>query len=199
MTRTILQMIQIGSVVCFTLISGGNASAEEPSCKGDQLAVAASAMRNAKKALDRSIEALKAPQESDQVRLSTWLGVRSSSDVDKVRLVLQKVRVFADGATFLCAVKTDMALGDVFAYVRPDTSFVIVLGDFFFAAKDTGYSAKLGVLIHEMSHFTLAGATKDPKIYGPDEAKKLAANDPKAAQNNAENIEYFVEAVNFRL
>ncbi|WP_375338077.1 M35 family metallo-endopeptidase [Bradyrhizobium japonicum] len=48
-----------------------------------------------------------------------------------------------------------------------------------------------------MSHFTLAGGTKDPKIYGPDEAKKLAASNPAAAQRNAENLEYFVEALVF--
>jgi hypothetical protein len=52
---------------------------------------------------------------------------------------------------------------------------------------------------YEMTHFTLAGATKDPKKYGPDEAKRLAASNSIAAQQNAENFEYCVEALVFGL
>jgi peptidyl-Lys metalloendopeptidase len=97
--------------------------------------------------------------------------------------------------TFQCAVRTDIKLGDVYAYVNPQKSFVIVLGRFFFAAANKGYSSRPGIIVHELSHFTLMGATKDPKIYGTAEALQLAAQKSAEARRNVENIEYFVEAL----
>ncbi|MCP1783899.1 M35 family metallopeptidase [Bradyrhizobium japonicum] len=119
------------AVLWSVLLSPAVGQADEPACKGNELAVANAAMAVAKKALDQAIAAVKNPQSADLDRLSTWLGVRSSSDAESVRGTLEKTRVFADGATFLCAAKTDIKLGDVYAYVRPDNSFVIVLGHFF--------------------------------------------------------------------
>jgi peptidyl-Lys metalloendopeptidase len=109
------------------------------------------------------------------------------------------MRAFADSVTFRCAVKTDIRLGDVYAYVDPNNSFNVVLGAFFFNSPDTGFCSKPGILVHEISHFTLAGATKDPKTYGPAEALSLARSSPEDAQHNAENFEYFVEALVFQL
>jgi lysine-specific metallo-endopeptidase family protein len=192
-----LLRVQVG--VLLLLMSASIGLAEEPPCTGNELSVAKASMADAKRALDQAISATKSTQKSDADRLNTWLGVRSSADAEKVRATLERTRAFVDGATFLCAVKTDIKIGDVYAYVRPTNSFVIVLGHFFFAAKDTGFSSKLGILIHEMTHFTIAGATKDPKIYGPEEAKRLAASSPTSAQQNAENFEYYVEALIFGL
>lgn len=69
------------------------------------------------------------------------------------------------------------------------------MGRFFFGAGEAGFSSKAGILLHEISHFTLAGATRNPKIYGTEEAKMLATTNPNAARMNAENYEYFVESV----
>jgi hypothetical protein len=89
-------------------------------------------------------------------------------------------------------------LGDVFAYVRPDQSFVVVLGAFFFRAPATGYDSRPGVIVHEMTHFVLAGATQD-HVYGRAGALQLAATNPGEAQRNADNYEYFVEATAYDL
>jgi hypothetical protein len=50
-----------------------------------------------------------------------------------------------------------------------------------------------------MSHFVLAGATRNPEIYGTTEAPKLAKDAPKSAQGNAENFKYFVDSLVSRL
>jgi peptidyl-Lys metalloendopeptidase len=173
----------------------GSARAQVAACSGTQLAAARAALTRTKVALDKAISAIDKPTQADVDRLGKWLGVRSSADAASVRQTLVQTRAFSDGVTFKCAVASNSKLGDFYAYVDPSKSFLIVLGDFFFAAADTGFSSKLGILIHEISHFTLAGATKDPIIYGTAEAQRLAAIDPAAARGNAENIEYFVEAV----
>ena len=172
------------------------AHAEEPLCIGSDLAKANAALDEAKAALDKAVAAIDAGTASDLNRLLIWFGAKSSADAKFVREKLVTSRVYADGATFRCAVNTDVTIGDVYAYVRPDKSFAIVLGAFFFNAPDTGFNSKRGVLVHEVSHFILAGATKDT-VYGVAEAKKLAKASPAAARNTADNYEYFVEATVF--
>lgn len=175
------------------------APAEEPRCAGDELRRAQAGLTAAKAALDRAIAAITAQAAPDVARLRTWLGVRSSAESDAVKALLRRARAFADGVTFRCAVRTDAELGDYYAYVDPQQAFVIVLGHFYFVAPDTGFSSKPGVIVHELTHFTLVGATQDPRIYGTAEARTLAQSNPAAAQRNAENYEYFVESVAFGL
>ena len=49
-----------------------------------------------------------------------------------------------------------------------------------------------GTLIHEASHFTQNAGTKD-HVYGQDDCKLLAQNDPDTAVDNADSHEYFAE------
>jgi peptidyl-Lys metalloendopeptidase len=171
-----------------------SATAEEPKCIGSNLSTAQSAMRNAERGLDTAIAALNNPSNSDLDKAAIWLGVHSSSDASEARDKLIRTRVYTTGAVFLCAVSTTIKLGDVYAYVRPDNAFAIVLGYFFFQAPSDGFNSQFGVLIHEMSHFVLAGATKDI-VYGLNGARNLASTNPSAARKNADNYEYFVEAL----
>jgi peptidyl-Lys metalloendopeptidase len=174
------------------------ARAQEPACTGSDLSIAQATMKDTKKALDFVNAGLSFPIKSVIEKAATWLGIRSTSDLDEASKVLNPIYAFADNAVFLCAVNTKIKLGDVYAYVRPDKAFAIVLGAFFFQAPQTGFDSKLGILVHEMSHFALAGATKDISS-GPTAAKALAATNPAAARRNADNYEYFVEAVIFNL
>lgn len=188
-----------GLVVVIALVFAARSYADEPLCVGDQLNTAKTVMKKARGALDKAIAAIDSKDDATSRKLIEWFGARSPADGGKVRQVLVASRVFADGAVYLCAVKSEVRLGEYYAYVRPDKAFVITLGNFFFSASDSGFSSKLGTLIHEMTHFTVVGATKDPKIYGVDEAKTLARTNPDEALKNAENIEYFVEAIYFGL
>jgi peptidyl-Lys metalloendopeptidase len=172
---------------------------EEPACQGTELQSARASLEAAKRGLDLAIVALDRPTNADMQRIQTWLNIRNSAEAQAVRQTLTRSRAFADGATFRCAVRSDARLGDYYAYVRPDRAFVIVLGAFFFTAPNQGFESKPGILVHEMTHFTLAGDTQDPRIYGPAEARNLARTSPADAQRNAENLEYFVESVAFAL
>lgn len=173
--------------------------ADEPTCSSKDSAIAQASMARAKKMLDDAIGAIDMGDSVTKSRLATWFGTQQAEGIATVRQTLVASRSFANGATYLCAVKSDARLGDYYAYVRPDKSFVITLGYFFFNAPESGFSSKPGVLVHELSHFALAGATKDPDIYGPDAAKSLALSNPERARSNAENIEYFVESNAFGL
>ena len=83
----------------------------------------------------------------------------------------------------------------------------------FWKAKNTGSDTKFGgelvpftstvtrskitvvtVIVHEQSHFTNNGGTED-KAYGQQGCKELAQASPEDATHNADNYEYFTEAV----
>jgi Lysine-specific metallo-endopeptidase len=178
---------------------GETALADEPACHGADLATAKAATRDAKAMVASAIAALDSPSAREQAIVAKWLNVRNSAEASDLKGRLSRIAQFADGATFQCAVRSDAELGDYYAYVHPDQSFVIVLGAFFYTAGESGFSSKAGIIVHEISHFLLAGASADPEIYGPAQAQALAKSDPAAAQRNAENIEYFVEAIAYGL
>jgi peptidyl-Lys metalloendopeptidase len=187
------------ALFCLVFAYGAARASDTPLCTGRDIASANAALRDAQTAMDNAIADIDSASEANALRLTTWFGANSSADAHAVRAVLVKARAYADGVTFLCSVSTSAALGDVYAYVRPDNSFAIVLGAlYFFQAPDRGFNSKRGVIIHEMTHFVLAGATKD-FVYGVDGAKTLASSSPPKARANADNYEYFVEATIFNL
>jgi len=179
-------------------LASAPASATPIACNAAQLNAAKGAMGEAKKALVLAKQGIDTGDPAVAAQMTKWFGVVNSAQAKQVSDRLAKIIVFTDGATYQCETAT-IELGDVYAYVTPDKSFLITLGDFFFTTPTTGFSSRMGTLVHEMSHFVLAGAARDPRIYGPGEAAQLAKSSPEAARNNAENIEYFVESVLFRI
>ena len=79
-----------------------------------------------------------------------------------------------------------------YAYVYPTRPYEIFVCKAFWSAPLTGTDSKGGTLIHEMSHFNVVAATDD-HVYGQTGARNLAASDPDAALDNADNHEYFAE------
>lgn len=129
--------------------------------------------------------------------LMTWMGVANAGQAGDVAKRLRVLSTWLAGATFLCD-KAEPA----FAWVYGAQPFLVRIGTAFMAAPKGGYSSKAGTLIHEVSHFLIAGASKDPPQrtgddYGTADALARAKNDPQAARGNAENLEYFVEATYF--
>ena len=57
-----------------------------------------------------------------------------------------------------------------------------------------GENSRAGTICHEMSHFTLAGGTKDI-IYGTQNCRRLAKLSPAKALSNADSFEFYVEGV----
>ncbi|WP_456842838.1 M35 family metallo-endopeptidase [Bradyrhizobium sp. USDA 4486] len=148
----------------------------------------------ARQAVTTAISAL----DSADDKATTWLGVHSSSDAQTAKGVLQRVLTLAGDPAYLCDNSTYPTLGDVYAHVLPSDPFVIKLGTFFWNAPDSGFDSKPGTLVHEMTHFGLTGATQDFAL-DVASSRALALTDPVAARGNANNYEYFVEAVAFDL
>jgi peptidyl-Lys metalloendopeptidase len=76
--------------------------------------------------------------------------------------------------------------------VYPTKAYEIFVCKAFWTAPATGTDSKAGTLVHEMSHFNVTAGTDD-HVYGQTAAKSLAASDPDAAIDNADNHEYFAE------
>jgi len=74
----------------------------------------------------------------------------------------------------------------------PNTDGVVYLCGAFWYAPNTGTDSKAGTLIHESSHFTAHGGTRD-WAYGQAACKNLAITYPDRAINNADSHEYFAE------
>lgn len=175
-----------------TTFSVPQARAAPIACTSSESGVARAATTKAREML---LKVSKLAEDEDPIaveRMTLWLGVNNSAQAKAVRVRLSSAWAWLGGVTFLCD-----ASDPAYAWVYSGQPFLIRLGKSFSAASDSGYSSKPGTLIHEVTHFLIAGASKDPPkrdLYGTVEALKRAKSDPGAAQINAENLEYFVEA-----
>ena len=125
---------------------------------------------------------------SDSAAARTTISTRIDKMLDLVRTRQHKdiQRAGFDKAQWI-------GYGSVFAYVRADDlKHQIFLGGDYHRAADTGTDSRVGVLLHEMSHFTSVGGTNDYK-YGQDECLELARRNPSNALNNADSFEYYIE------
>jgi hypothetical protein len=82
----------------------------------------------------------------------------------------------------------------IFAFVHPTDPTKVFLDRQFVLAPALGTNSRAGTITHEMSHFTIAGGTKD-HAYGTDKCRALAKTNPALALTNADNFEYYVEGV----
>jgi hypothetical protein len=176
------------------------AHAAPVACTASETAVAQKAATDARTAIAGAIAAIDSGDKAALDRLDRWLGAKNSAEAQAVKARLTKVGAWLVKPIFLCENQTQIRIGDVYAYVTPQKDFIITLTVHFFQALDKGaLESKLGVVVHEASHFDIAGDSKDPKVYGPKQALALAKSSPSQAQGNAENIEYFVESLHFKL
>ncbi|KAM5543347.1 hypothetical protein V8D89_003221 [Ganoderma adspersum] len=122
-------------------------------------------------------------------RSATWFGLFNPSRhrvaTDHFRRI--NANNFA-GFRYDCTCKRS----DVFAFVFANRFGTIFLCGQFWQAPLTGTDSKAGTLVHEASHFTVNGGTRD-FAYGPTAARRLALTSPNQAVFNADNHEYFAE------
>lgn len=163
-------------------------------CTDVQISAANSALSHAKSATDRAISAFDANGQDVKKQLVVWFGIPGDGSYQKVRNTLAKASSFFSGATFRCVAGSSPRKQDVYAFVNPGIPFTLALGSLFFDAQEIGYDSRLGVIIHEFTHFYLAGNTED-EAYGQDNAKRLAISNPEKAMKNADNYEYLVESL----
>jgi len=124
-------------------------------------------------------------------RYATWFGAYEASRYSTVSGHFTAIRNAVDTAspmTFNCTC-TDP---DVYAYVYPNSPYIIYLCGAFWSVPVTGTDSRAGTLIHETSHFTIVAGTVD-HVYGQSAAAALAISSPSQAIQNADNHEYFAE------
>jgi peptidyl-Lys metalloendopeptidase len=80
----------------------------------------------------------------------------------------------------------------VFAFVHPTDPSRVFVDVTFVRASRVGENSRAGTITHEMSHFLIAGGTKD-HAYGTTPCKALARRNPALALTNADNFEFYVE------
>ena len=169
------------------------AGAAPIACSVSQTTAAKDATSKARTMLQKVIKMMDDEDPIMVERIVRWLGVKNSDESHAIKVRLNSAWAWLGGATFQC----DLEDPD-YAWVLREQPFLIRLGRSFFDAHDSGHSSKAGTLIHETTHFILAGASLDPPkrtLYGVQPALKRAISKPADAQANAENIEYFVESV----
>ena len=165
-------------------------------CDPDQTEHAASALELARTVLERSIEALDDPSFEESQEAITWFAPPTEDHLSDISAVYESALTWADSVVFLCVAASGPD-GPVYAFVSPDDLFVIHLGSLFFEADIEGIDSRSGTLVHELTHFQIVGATNEnsEETYGWENAKSLALSDPEAARENAENYQYFAEAI----
>lgn len=96
----------------------------------------------------------------------------------------------------------NLNLSTTFAWVRPSDPSKIYLADLFWTASAKGVDSRVGTLLHEISHFTSIGGTKDffstylsgAPVYGKTDSHALAVANPALALKHADSFEYWGES-----
>lgn len=180
-------------------------------CVGADLRAARAAQSDAKAALDGLLRAAQSNGPEVLTLLTRWFG-RNDADVkDKVTAVLARTSALVALPSPYCLYQNDGSLldfraipdrafvltdqsGGLFGYVDAADMTKVNLGLAFFRAPPTGANSKAGAIIHETTHYLVAGATTDyHRTYGKVACLELARTDTAHALRNADNYEYFVE------
>ena len=132
--------------------------------------------------------------QADQAQFTKWFGTNS---LEARAMIYERIRV-------LILLNQEYSVGNfrkvipsrvgLYAFVRPADPSKIFVDQEFVMATPAGKNSRSGTITHEMSHFLLAGSTKD-FAYGVDQCKRLARLSPVHALANADNLEFFVENV----
>ncbi|PFH48023.1 hypothetical protein AMATHDRAFT_197192 [Amanita thiersii Skay4041] len=125
----------------------------------------------------------------DTPRYRTWFGAFTQARHNTVLDHFTKIyNSNFNTYTYDCSCARD----NVYAYVYPDRFREMWLCPVFWRAPVTGTDSKGGTLVHESSHYTANGGTKD-YAYGQANAQALARNNPDQAVFNADSHEYLAE------
>ncbi|KAH7322239.1 hypothetical protein B0J17DRAFT_723572 [Rhizoctonia solani] len=121
-------------------------------------------------------------------RFSTWFGQYDSTRYDRVRDHFRKIQHESWNTMYDC----NCNMANVYAYVYPDRPREVHICPAFWDAPAIGMDSKAGTLIHEQTHFTVNGGTRD-YTYGQTSCRHLAQTHPDKAVQNADNHEFFAE------
>lgn len=158
------------------------------SCSTSRRNQISSALSPAVSYISDAVSALRATTSSGYTRYETWFGTYSSTRKARVLSHFTSIRSHnVRTYRYVCGC-TD----DAFAYVYPNEPKIVYLCSSFWPAPTTGQDSKAGTIIHEASHFTVNGGTRD-LAYGHSRAQALAVSSPADAVMNADSHEYYAE------
>ncbi len=129
-------------------------------------------------------------------RYATWFGAYTTSRYSTARSHFAAIDQALDQSNGQITINCGCS-SSAYAYVYPNQPYQIYVCNAFWSAPLTGTDSKAGTLVHEMSHFNVVAGTDD-HAYGQSAAKRLAASNPSAALDNADNHEYFAENTPFQ-
>jgi hypothetical protein len=132
---------------------------------------------------------------ADQAHFATWFGTLHPEArklvYDRIRVVTLVNKEYSAGNFRRAVAATPPG---VIAYVFANDPSKIYVAKPFVFEPFFGTNCRPGTISHEMSHFELAGGTKD-FTYGTQACRQLARTDPARALYNADNFEFYVEKV----
>lgn len=143
-------------------------------------------------AFDR-VSASSSAVDTSPAKYTEWFGVPSTDCKAKVKNVFDSVssamatniyKLYFYG--HICG-----AEDNVYAYTWYQSKNIVLCKNYF-KAGNSGYSSKVGTLIHELTHS--AAHTRDARS-GVLNALQVAQTDPDKATRNADNYEYFAESI----
>ncbi len=138
--------------------------------------------------IDKAALSLDRWNAEDRAHFKEWFGSDSEEARQRMRARLRKMR-----AKLL---EEDLVVGSFesnYAHVWP-LGNTVNLDERFWTAPRTGEDSRAGTLVHETSHFWSAAGTQD-HAYGRPKCRRLAAEHPDKAMNNADSYEYWMETL----
>lgn len=135
-----------------------------------------------------------APSKIAEQEIDKWFGADTQTVrvLAIYRLIHKRMHVSARPITMIC----DMTQS-LYGWTneeRPGLAYVGFGRSFFRARLVGGFDTRMGTVIHEMSHMVRSISSED-WVYSTPEAQHLALTKPDRALSNADNIEYFLEAM----
>ena len=171
-------------------------------CDKPRAQVVAQAMEQAKVLALRA-----AAQVGDTADYERWFGPFDPARSEVVRASLKAlVTAIRSGAvTPICEPEEGEGCGDgTYAWVYPGQAYKLHLCPPFFdlpeltalrpGAGSSEFGTREGTIIHELSHFHVIAGTED-HCYSRADCAEMAADDPRAAIENADSYQYFTEDV----
>lgn len=138
--------------------------------------------------LDAAEASLLRWNEEDRAHFREWFGTDDELAREEM---LEKIRQTRERASEARIIAED---GDRFAHVDASDSSAMYMEEQFWNAGQDGADSQGGVVVHEASHYADSADTDD-HVYGQEDCRKLATENPEQARGNADNIEYYVEGI----
>jgi hypothetical protein len=177
-----------------SLSAGHDREPAEDAAAGKRISVAAlvqTALNDQARLLDVKMAELEHWNGRDRAVFFKWFGTAD----EEARLTLARRVTLVRKINELYTVRNFRRAPHrpgVFAFVRPADPSKVFVDLQFVKAPRLGENSRAGTITHEMSHFFVAGGTKD-HMYGTAKCKQLARSNPELALTNADNFEYWVE------